>query len=93
MPAIYLTEDDVRELLDVATAIPLVEAAFRNLADGKANNVPRARAFAKGIALHTMSAASEYLGFVGWKAYTTTRRGAPLPRRICRRSPPVNWSR
>jgi len=76
MPAIYLTEDDVRELLDVATAIPLVEAAFRNLADGKANTVPRARAFAKGIALHTMSAAAEYLGFVGWKTYTTTRRGA-----------------
>jgi len=76
MPAIYLTEDDVRELLDVATAIPLVEAAFRNLAEGKANNVPRARAFAKGIALHTMSAAAEYLGFVGWKAYTSTRRGA-----------------
>jgi ornithine cyclodeaminase/alanine dehydrogenase-like protein (mu-crystallin family) len=76
MSAIYLTEDDVRELLDVATAIPLVEAAFRNFADGKANNVPRARAFAKGIALHAMSAAAEYLGFVGWKVYTTTRRGA-----------------
>lgn len=76
MPAIYLTEDDVRELLDVATAIPLVEAAFRNMAEGKANNVPRSRAFAKGIALHAMSAAAEYLGYVGWKVYTTTRRGA-----------------
>jgi alanine dehydrogenase len=74
--AIYLTEDDVRELLDVATAIPLVEAAFRSFADGKANNIPRARAFARGIALHSMSAAAEYLGFVGWKVYTTTRRGA-----------------
>ncbi len=40
MPAIYLTEDDVRELLDVDTAIPLVEAAFRNLADGKAKTFP-----------------------------------------------------
>jgi alanine dehydrogenase len=76
MPAIYLTEDDVRELLDVATAIPLVEEAFRNLAEGKANNVPRSRAFARGIALHAMSAAAEYLGFVGWKVYTTTRQGA-----------------
>jgi alanine dehydrogenase len=76
MAAIYLTEDDVRELLDVAAAIPLVEAAFRSLAEGKANNVPRSRAFAKGIALHAMSAAAEYLGFVGWKVYTTTRRGA-----------------
>ncbi|HXY34566.1 MAG TPA: ornithine cyclodeaminase family protein [Planctomycetaceae bacterium] len=76
MPAIYLTEDDVRELLDVAQAIPLVETAFRSLAEGKASNVPRARAFAKGIALHAMSAAAEYLGYVGWKVYTTTRRGA-----------------
>jgi len=76
MPAIYLTEDDVRELLDVAQAIPLVETAFRSLAEGKASNVPRARAFAKGIALHAMSAAAEYLGYVGWKVYTTTRRAA-----------------
>ncbi len=76
MPAIYLTEDDVQDLLDVATAIPLVEAAFRGLSDGKAQNIPRARAFAKGIALHAMSAAAEYLGYVGWKVYTTTRRGA-----------------
>ncbi len=76
MPAIYLTEDDVQDLLDVATAIPLVEAAFRGLSDGKAQNIPRARSFAKGIALHAMSAAAEYLGYVGWKVYTTTRRGA-----------------
>jgi ornithine cyclodeaminase/alanine dehydrogenase-like protein (mu-crystallin family) len=76
VPAIYLTEDDVRELLDVATAVPLVEAAFRNVAEGKATNVPRVRAFARGIALHSMSAAAEYLGFVGWKVYTTTRSGA-----------------
>ncbi len=76
MPAIYLTEDDVQELFDVDTAIPLVEAAFRNLSDGKAQNIPRARTFAKGIALHAMSAAAEYLGYVGWKVYTTTRRGA-----------------
>jgi ornithine cyclodeaminase/alanine dehydrogenase-like protein (mu-crystallin family) len=76
MPAIYLTEDDVRELIDVATAIPLVETAFRSLSEGHAQNIPRARAFAKGIALHAMSAASEYLGYVGWKVYTTTRRGA-----------------
>ncbi len=41
MPALYLTEDDVQELLDVDTAIPLVEAAFRNLSDGKAQNIPR----------------------------------------------------
>ena len=47
MPAIYLTEDDVRELLDVETAIEVVEAAFRSLAEEKAVNVPRTRARAR----------------------------------------------
>ncbi len=76
MPALYLTEDDVRELIDMELAIEITEEAFRRLAVGEARNVPRARAEAPGIMLHTMSAAAEYLGMVGWKAYTTTRRGA-----------------
>lgn len=76
MAAIYLREDDVRDLLDVETAIEVLEAAFRGLAEEKAVNVPRTRARAPGITLHTMSAAAEYLGFVGWKAYTTTRTKA-----------------
>lgn len=76
MPAVYLTEDDVRELLDMPTAIEAVEDAFRQLGEGRAHNIPRARATAPGIVLHSMSAAAEYLGLVGWKAYTTTRAGA-----------------
>jgi len=76
MPALYLTEADVRELLDMEIAIEVVEEAFRQLADGKAVNVPRGRARAPGICLHSMSAAAEYLGLVGWKAYTTTREAA-----------------
>ena len=38
--------------------------------------MPRARAQAPGIVLHSMSAAAGYLGLVGWKCYTTTRSGA-----------------
>ena len=76
MPAIYLTEDDVRDLIDMETSIEVVEEAFRQLAADNAKNVPRSRAAGKGILLHTMSAAAEYLGLVGWKAYTTTRDGA-----------------
>jgi ornithine cyclodeaminase/alanine dehydrogenase-like protein (mu-crystallin family) len=76
MSALYLTETDVRELLDMEIAIETVEEAFRQLADGGAVNVPRARARGSGICLHTMSAAAEYLGVVGWKAYTTTKAGA-----------------
>ncbi len=76
MPAIYLTEEDVRDLIDMETSIEVVEEAFRQLAAGNAKNVPRSRAAAKGILLHTMSASAEYLGMIGWKAYTTTRGGA-----------------
>ena len=76
MPALYLTEADVRELLDMEIAIDVVEEAFRQLAMGNAMNVPRARAHAEGFYLHTMSAAAPYLGCAGWKAYTSTSSGA-----------------
>ncbi|HEY2147004.1 MAG TPA: ornithine cyclodeaminase family protein [Pirellulales bacterium] len=76
MPALFLTESDVRGLLDMRLAIEAVEEAFRQMADRKAVNVPRVRAKGSGIVLHTMSAAADYLGLVGWKAYATTRGGA-----------------
>ena len=76
MTAIYLTEDDVREVMDMESAIEVVEEVFQQLAAGRAANVPRARATAPGLVLHTMSATAEYLGLAGWKAYTTTKRGA-----------------
>ncbi len=76
MTALYLTETDVRELLDMEIAIDVVEEAFRQLALGGAMNVPRARAKGTGIFLHTMSAVASYLGVAGWKAYTTTAQGA-----------------
>ena len=76
MPVLYLTERDVAGLLDMGTAIDVVEEAFRQLADKKATNVPRVRAKSPGIVLHSMCAAAEYLELAGWKCYTTTRAGA-----------------
>ncbi|MCH7688479.1 MAG: ornithine cyclodeaminase family protein, partial [Planctomycetes bacterium] len=76
MPALFLSEDDVRELMDMETSIEVVEEAFRHLADETAANVPRVRAVAPGIVLHNMSASADYLGLVGWKAYTTTKSHA-----------------
>lgn len=75
MPALFLCEEDVRDLMDMETSLEVIERAFRELALERAHNVPRARAHAPGVYLHTMSAAAEYLGLVGWKAYTTTARG------------------
>ena len=76
MAAIYLTEADVERLLDIRVAIEVCDEAFRRWGAGEADNVPRVRAQVPGIVLHTMSAAASYLGVVGWKCYTTTRKGA-----------------
>jgi len=76
MAAIYLTEAEVDRLLNIKVAVEVCEEVFRRLASGEADNVPRARAQAPGIVLHSMSAAAGYLGLVGWKCYTTTRKGA-----------------
>jgi ornithine cyclodeaminase/alanine dehydrogenase-like protein (mu-crystallin family) len=76
IPALFLTEAEVASLLDAKSAVDAVEESFRRLAAGDAQNVPRYRAAAGGITLHTMSAAAGYLGLVGHKAYTTTRSGA-----------------
>lgn len=76
MAAIYLTESEVDQLVTMRDALGAVEEAFRQLASGEAENVPRARSKAPGIVLHSMSATAGYLGLVGWKNYTTTRSGA-----------------
>ena len=76
MPIAYFTENDVSRLLDMPLAIEVMEEAFAQLAAGRADNVPRTRARAPGIVLHSMSAAADYLGVVGWKQYTTTSAGA-----------------
>ena len=76
MPAIFLTEDHVRELLDMPSAIEAVEELFRELASGRAKNVPRQRVQGGKMLLHTMSGVCEYLGVGGWKVYSTTREKA-----------------
>ncbi|MBD3672895.1 MAG: ornithine cyclodeaminase family protein [Planctomycetaceae bacterium] len=76
MPALFLTEQDVQSLVDMSTAVDVVQEAFLQWADGKAMNVARRRAKAPGIMLHSLSAGAEYLGYVGWKNYTTTHDAA-----------------
>lgn len=72
----YISESEVEQELTMPRAVEAVRGAFRALSQGTADNVPRVRAKAKGIVLHSMSAAADYLGLVGWKQYTSTRHGA-----------------
>ena len=68
---LYLTESDVRQLLTMDAAIPLVEAAFRKLALDEAVNAPRQRVQTDAVMLHVLPAAAKTLNALGFKAYTT----------------------
>jgi ornithine cyclodeaminase/alanine dehydrogenase-like protein (mu-crystallin family) len=71
MSALYLTEDDVRQLLTMDVALAAVEAAFRKLALDEAENIPRQRCQTDQVMLHVLPAAAKTLGAIGFKAYTT----------------------
>jgi len=70
---LYLSEEDVRELLPMREAISLMRGAFEALAAGKAINQPRRRLILDtGSTLHSM--AGFYLNYFGTKFYATNPR-------------------
>jgi alanine dehydrogenase len=70
---LYLSEEDVRELLPMREAIGLMRGAFEALAAGRAINQPRRRLILDtGSALHSM--AGSYLNYFGTKFYATNPR-------------------
>jgi alanine dehydrogenase len=67
---LYLSEEDVRELLPMTDAIGLMRGAFEALARGEAINQPRRRLILDtGARLHSM--AGSYLNYFGTKFYST----------------------
>lgn len=78
--AIFLTEQDVTELLTMDATIAALEEAFRLQASGAASNQPRRRVRAAGATLNVMSAAigefRSFKGLLGLKSYSVTRHGA-----------------
>jgi ornithine cyclodeaminase/alanine dehydrogenase-like protein (mu-crystallin family) len=56
-------------------ALEAVEDALRKLALEEAENVPRSRTQTDHVMLHVMSAAAKTLGFAGYKAYASGRKG------------------
>jgi ornithine cyclodeaminase/alanine dehydrogenase-like protein (mu-crystallin family) len=76
MPFLLLTEDEVRRVLTMDMAIEAVTQGLRKLALDEAQNVPRARTQTDHSMQHVMSAAAKSLGFMGYKAYSTGRKGA-----------------
>jgi alanine dehydrogenase len=75
MPVLHLTEDEVRGLLTMETAIEAVEAGLRKMALEEAFNVPRSRCQTDHVMVHVLPAAAKTLGVIGYKAYVTSRAG------------------
>jgi ornithine cyclodeaminase/alanine dehydrogenase-like protein (mu-crystallin family) len=73
---LYLTEQDVAELLEPADAVEAIEACFRRMAAGSVQNRPRYRLGLEGGALAVMAAADLELGYAGAKVYAGFRDGA-----------------
>src|ERR1700733_7495681 len=70
---LYLSEEDVRELLPMSDAIGLMRGAFEALSRGEAINQPRRRLILDtGARLHSM--AGSYLNYFGTKFYSTHPR-------------------
>jgi alanine dehydrogenase len=67
---LYLSEEDIRELLPMQQAIGLMRSAFEALAQGRAINQPRRRLILDtGSVLHNM--AGSYGAYFGTKFYST----------------------
>src|SRR5262245_18084632 len=77
--AIFLTEQDVTQLLTMEETLATVEAVFKSQEIGEATNEPRRRIHVGASSLQVMSGAVSHIGsFKGLfelKAYTVTRHG------------------
>jgi ornithine cyclodeaminase/alanine dehydrogenase-like protein (mu-crystallin family) len=73
---LYLTEEEVAELLTPADAVDAIEACFRRMAGGSVENRPRYRLGLEEGALAVMAAADLELGYAGAKVYAGFRDGA-----------------
>src|SRR5438045_8177425 len=76
MAILLLSEDDVRQLLTMDVCLAAVEEALRKQALEEAVNIPRSRCQTDHVMLHVMSAAAKSLGIIGYKTYSTARKGA-----------------
>src|SRR6266545_1994264 len=76
MPILILSEADVHQLLTMEMALEAVEEGLRTLVLNEAQNVLRARTQTDHAMLHVMSASAKVLGAMGYKAYTTSKKGA-----------------
>lgn len=73
--ALFLSENDVKQILTVEMALAGVESAHRDLALGQALDTPRARTRLPQTVLHILQGGLPAQGILGYKAYTSNRSG------------------
>jgi ornithine cyclodeaminase len=73
--ALFLNEDDVRQLLTMPLAIEAVEEAHKELSLARGIDVPRQRTRLPQTALHILQGALPGRDAIGYKAYTSNRSG------------------
>lgn len=71
----YLKENDVRQLLTMPLALELVEQALKDVALGRAIDIPRVRTHIPAGIQHVLQAAAPELGLIGFKYYYTRPTG------------------
>ncbi|HJW23839.1 MAG TPA: ornithine cyclodeaminase family protein [Rhodocyclaceae bacterium] len=73
--ALFVTEEDVKQVLTMPMALEAVESAHRDLSLGQAQDIPRARSRLPQTVLHILQGALPAQGVLGYKAYTSNRSG------------------
>jgi len=71
--ALFLREDDVKQVLTMPLALDRVAAAFRYLGTGEAIDLPRERIRLPYVSQQLMQAAVPVLNLIGYKHYTNSR--------------------
>lgn len=71
----YLKENDIKLLLTMPLALECVEQALKDLALGRAIDIPRARTHIPAGTQHVLQAAAPELGLIGFKYYYTRPGG------------------
>ena len=73
---LFLTEQEVENLLDMRSTVEAVEEILRQYAEGRATNRARRRVALRKSGLNVMFAGAPEIGALGLKAYTVARTGA-----------------
>jgi len=72
---LFLSEDDVKQVVTMPDAVRVLEEMFRQDGLGGTINNPRQRVRTPSAMLHFLAGALPYLGVMGYKAYTSSSEG------------------